>query len=157
MKINTLFCSFSLPSPVSHPATFPWRCPILQPMTSHHKRHYHTSYKTSTQRRGPSHSKLLNKARFFKMISYRLSAIRKACGSLKWLSTKFESVRLQTQMHPVLSEQWSWITDRKLSLLHCIYHPQQFLSFFSISVLPPSHNDPKRKKKQPPARQRNFH
>lgn len=44
----------------------------------------------------------------------------------------------------------------KLSLLHCIYHPQQFLSFSSISVIPQSHNDPKRKKKQSPVRQKEI-
>lgn len=154
MKINTLFCSFSLPSPVSHPATFPWCCLIPQPTASHQKRHYHTSYKTSTQRRGPSHSKLLNKARFFKIISYRLSAIREACGSLKWLSTKFESVQLQTQMLPVLSEQWAWIIDRKLSLLHRIYHP-----FFLLNFCPTTVTQWSKEKKETVTSQieRNFH
>lgn len=105
MKINVLFCSLSLPSPVSHPAMLLGCCPIPQPTRSQHEQHYHTSYKTSTQRHAPSHSQLLTKARFFQIISYKLSVIREVCMSLKWLATKFESIWLRTQMHPALAIQ----------------------------------------------------
>ena len=152
MKINTLFCRSSLRSPVCRPAGFPWCCLTPQPTGSQHKQHYHTSHRTSAQRRPPHHSQLLHKARFLKIISYKLSVIREVCMSLKRLSMKSETVRLQTQMHPVLAELWVLIIDRKLSLLLCTYHHLQILSFFSISVLPQSHNDPKRKKKQSPVR-----
>lgn len=65
---------------------------------------------------------------------------------LKLFSTNYESVQLQTQMHPEPAEQQVWKREGKLPLLHCTYNPQQFLYFFSISALPRSHNDTKRKK-----------
>lgn len=102
--------------PPSESCLSPFHAPVAlcdpAAQRSQHMQHYPNSYKTSTWCQGPSCSQLLNKARFFRMIPYKLSLGRSVClwnDSLRSLSQS----SLQTQMHPVLAEQWVWIIRQK--------------------------------------------
>lgn len=157
MKIDMLFCSFSLPSPISCPAMFPWHCLILQSTRSQHRQHYHTSYKTSIQCRAPSHSQLLNKARFFKMISYKLTVIREACMSLKRLYQVWVSLTADTNASSVV---WAVGLDNRQKAVPVTLHiSSPAVPFFLINFCPTTVAQWSKEKKETVTsqRERNCH
>lgn len=113
---------------------------------------------TSTRCQGPACSQLLNKARFFRMISYKLSVIREVCMSLKWLPTKSESVQPADKMHPVLAEQWVWIIRQK-AVPVTPYLLSPAVPFFLLNFCPNTVTQWSKEKKETVTSQieRNYH
>lgn len=96
----------------------------------------------SIQHSSPSYSQLLNKGWFFKILSCKLSAIKEAYMSLKWLYKIWVSLAADTDPSSV---GWAVGLDNKTETVPTtIISSTSFLSSHFLSYQ--SHNDAERKK-----------